>query len=255
MNLLHIIIFSIVEGITEFLPISSTGHLIITARLLGLEQNEFLKSFEIVIQLGAISAVIFLYWRTLAHDWNTVKRVALAFLPTGLAGFALYPIIKHYFLGNASLVLWSLLLGGIFLIFFEKWQWGRTATTEELSQISYRQALWVGVSQIAAMIPGVSRAAATIVGGLMQGLSRKTIVEFSFLLAVPTMLAATGLDLLKNAQYFLPEQFFAMAIGFFLSFFAALGTVTWLLQFIKNHSFEWFGWYRIVAACLGLLFL
>jgi undecaprenyl-diphosphatase len=248
MNMLHVLIFGVVEGITEFLPISSTGHLILTAKLLQISQTEFIKSFEIVIQLGAILAVVVLYWSKLIRDREIWKRLLVAFIPAALIGAVLYKIIKRYLLGNNEVVLWSLFIGGLFLIIFELFYREQEDAVGELSGVSYPQALAIGLFQSVAMIPGVSRAAATIIGGLFVGLKRKTIVEFSFLLAIPTMLAATALDLFKSAQVFKSEQFFSLGVGLVVSFLVAIVAIKFLLSFIKRHSFILFGVYRIAIA-------
>jgi len=255
MDFLHAIIFGIVEGITEFLPISSTGHLILTAQVMGLGQTEFLKTFEIAIQLGAILSVVVLYWRALLVDMEIAKRVITAFLPTAVLGLLFYKIIKRYLLANTQVVLWSLFVGGLFLIVFEIIHRRREEHIDDLASIPYPTALLIGLFQSVAMIPGVSRAAATIVGGLILGLKRKTIVEFSFLLAVPTMLAATCLDLYKNAGSFSVGQVGFLLVGFIVSFIAALLGVKFLLTFIKNHTFISFGIYRIAIALLFWTFL
>ena len=245
MNYLDAIIFGIVEGITEFLPISSTGHLMLTAQLLGLGQTEFIKTFEIAIQLGAILSVVVLYWRELLVNMEIAKRVIAAFLPTAVLGLLLYKIIKRYLLASTTVVLWSLLLGGIFLIIFEIIHSRRKERIDDLASIPYPSCLLIGLFQSISMVPGVSRAAATIVGGLILGIRRKTIVEFSFLLAVPTMLAATCLDLYKNAGSFSADQMGFLLVGFVVSFVAALAAVKFLLNFIKHHTFIPFGLYRI----------
>ena len=201
MNILQVLIFGVVEGITEFLPISSTGHLILTAKLLGVGQSEFIKSFQIAIQLGAILSVVVIYWDRLTSGSKIWKRLLVSFLPTALIGALLYKMIKRYLLGNNAVVLWSLFIGGLFLIIFELLYRRKEEEVEEICAISYRQALIIGLFQSVAMIPGVSRAAATIIGGLVVGLKRKTIVEFSFLLAIPTMFAATSLDIYKSLNY------------------------------------------------------
>ncbi|MBP1734735.1 MAG: bacA [Deltaproteobacteria bacterium] len=254
MNFIQTLILGIVEGITEFLPISSTGHLILTARLLGLSQTEFLKTFEIVIQFGAILSVIVLYWKSLLVNFEILKRVVVAFFPTAVLGFLFYKIIKHYLMASNQVVLWSMFIGGICLIVFELLHKEKDDAIEDLGKVSYGTSLLIGLFQSIAMIPGVSRAAATIVGGLILGLKRKTIVEFSFLLAVPTMLAATGLDLVKNASQFSVAQINILSIGFVVSFFSAMLGVKFLLTFIKHHSFISFGIYRIVLALLFWLF-
>lgn len=250
----HSLILGIVEGITEFLPISSTGHLILASELLHIPQTNFQKSFEIIIQLGAIASVVVLYWKTLFNIGH-IKKLIVAFIPTGVIGLALYKIVKTYFLGNDAIVLWSLFLGGIALIAFERIHKEPADATEGIDTISYRQSFLVGLFQSIAIIPGVSRSAATIVGGLLMGLKRATIVEFSFLLAVPTMLAASGLDLLKNASSFSMDQFGILAIGFITSFVVAMASIKFLLSFIKKHDFTLFGIYRIAAAVAFWIFI
>ncbi|MCX5811754.1 MAG: undecaprenyl-diphosphate phosphatase [Proteobacteria bacterium] len=255
MNLLQALIFGIVEGITEFLPISSTGHLMLTAQLLGLSQTEFLKTFEIVIQFGAILSVVVIYWKTLLLNFEALKRVILAFLPTAALGLLFYKIIKQFLMKSNQVVLWSMFIGGICLIVFEMLHKEKDDAVDDISNIPYRTALMIGLFQSIAMIPGVSRSAATIVGGLIMNLRRKTIVEFSFLLAIPTMLAATALDLLKNASQFSIAQINFLSVGFILSFVFALLSVKFLLNYIKHHTFISFGIYRIVLALSFWLFI
>jgi len=282
MNLITAVIFGIVEGVTEFLPISSTGHLILTADLLKTTQTEFLKSFEIAIQLGAILSVVVLYWRSFLLKSSVLKKIITAFIPTAVIGLLLYKVLKATLLGSTSVVLWSLFLGAIFIIIFEIFYRqtgalqgrrptslthgllkvcpeqsinGKETAIDDISAISYPKAFLIGIFQSIAIIPGVSRSAATIIGGLILGLKRKTIVEFSFLLAVPTMLAATAFDLLKTAGTFNREQFVYLAIGFIVSFFTALLAIKFLLYFIKNHNFILFAVYRIVLAILMYIVL
>ena len=256
-TILNPIILGAVEGITEFLPISSTAHLILTSRLLGLEQTEFQKSFDIIIQVGAILAIVALYWQRLLRDWQTLKRIVVAFVPTGILGLAFYKLIKTYLLGSINIVLISLFLGGLFLVVFEWWRAkrGDRSKISEINKLSYKQCLAIGAFQSIAMIPGVSRAAATIVGGLLLGMNRKTIVEFSFLLAVPTMLAAAGLDLIKNANSFQTDQFGFLAIGFIVSFLTALLAVKWLLSYVSKNDFKLFGWYRMGLVAVFLILM
>ncbi len=255
MTIFHALIFGVVEGASEFLPISSTAHLILTAKILGLRQTDFLKSFDIVIQLGAILSVLVLYWRSFLMNWEELKRVICAFIPTAIVGFFLYKVVKKYFLGDLHLVLGSLFVGGVILILFEKFKSGEDNDPSCVNDITYKQAFLIGLCQAIAVVPGVSRSAATIVGGVLLGLDRKTAVEFSFLLAVPTMAAATGLDLVKNANSFSMDQFGLLAAGFVLSFIIALICIKGLLLFIKNYSFVGFGIYRIVISVLFWLFL
>ena len=249
----HAVVLGIVEGITEFLPISSTAHLILASKALGIEDTEFLKSFEIIIQLGAILSVVVLYWNRFLNI-EVLKKLVVAVVPTGVIGLTVYKAIKGYLLGNVTVVLWTLLIGGIALIIFERFQ-QRDDRDVDFSEISYRKAFLIGLFQAIAVIPGVSRSAATIVGGSLLGVSKRTIVEFSFMLAVPTMLAATVLDVLKNHSA-LTENLHALGVGFVVSFVTAILAIKSFLAFIKTRSFAAFGWYRIVlAAVFYLVFL
>ncbi|HOY10810.1 MAG TPA: undecaprenyl-diphosphatase UppP [Candidatus Omnitrophota bacterium] len=247
----------VVEGLTEFLPVSSTGHLILTARFLGLPESEFLKSFEVMIQLGAILAVVVVYARSLLVRVEVLKRLLAAFIPTGVAGLVLYKFIKKFLLGNADVVVASLFLGGLFLVIFEKFYREEPGAKDDLSRLSYRDAVLIGLCQSLAMVPGVSRSAATIIGGLVLGLRRKTIVEFSFLLAIPTMLAASAFDLLKSAGDFsLGEGALSfLAVGFGASFVVAMLSIKFFLHFIQRNDFSIFGFYRILAAVAFYIFL
>lgn len=250
MDIFQLIILGVVEGFTEFLPISSTAHLILTSRLLGLQESEFLKSFTIAIQLGAIFAVVLLYARRLVVDWEMNKRVLVAFLPTAVMGFVLYKVIKGILFENVGIIVLTLFVGGVFLILFEYFHKERSNEGEDVEIISYTQAFLIGCAQAFAVVPGVSRAGATIVGGMLLGVSRKAIVEFSFLLAIPTMVAATGYDLLKSGDGFTSSQFLLLAIGFVFSFFFALLGVRFLLHYIQHKSFVGFGVYRIVISLI-----
>ena len=253
MSYLYALILGVVEGITEFLPISSTAHMILTSHALGIENQPFVKSFEIIIQLGAILAVVALYWRRLL-DVALLRTLVIAFVPTGVIGLTLYKAIKGYLLGNIPVVLASLVIGGVVLILFDR---GRPADDApvDFSAITPRKALLIGLFQSLAVVPGVSRSAATIVGGSLLGVPRRTIVEFSFLLAIPTMAAATGLDLYKGYRD-LAGNFDVLAVGFVVSFATALLAVRTFLNYIKRRSFAAFGWYRIALAVLyGVVFL
>lgn len=249
MNILHAIILSIVEGVTEFLPVSSTGHMILASTLLAVTETNFVKSFEIIIQLGAILAVLVLYWRKLFTDKNTFIRVAVAFVPTAIVGLVLYTYIKDVLLGNPWIVVWSLGIGGVLLILLEKFH------KEKQKSMSIADAFVIGIAQSVSIVPGVSRAAATIVGALLLGINRQTAVEFSFLLAIPTMAAATGLDLLKNGKSFTGGQIEILLIGFIGAFITALITVKWFIDFVKSHTFIPFAIYRIIAALAFYLFI
>jgi len=252
MTLFDAIILAIVEGITEFLPISSTGHLVLTSHLLGITHTNFVGSFEIIIQLGAILAIVLLYWKKVIVNFALWKKLLLAFLPSAIVGFTLYKVIKHILLGNIYITLAALFLGGIVLLVIEKYL-TRKEQIQEVTDITYKQAFIIGCFQSFSIIPGVSRAAATIIGGLVQGASRKAAVEFSFLLAVPTMAAASGLDLIESNLSFTPNELLLLSVGFIGSFLVALAAVKFLLSFIQSKTFAAFGIYRIVFSVLYFL--
>ena len=250
MSLLHALILGIVEGITEFLPISSTAHLILASHALRIADSEFVKSFEIIIQLGAILSVVVLYW-TKFWNWEVLKKLVVAVIPTGVIGLTVYKAIKGVLLGNLAVVLVALLVGGIALIIFERFR--RTEDADvDFGEITYKRAFLIGLFQSIAVIPGVSRSAATIVGGSLIGVSKRTIVEFSFMLAVPTMIAASGLELVKNRGA-LAGNFTPLAIGFVVSFITAIVAIKSFLGYIKKHDFAAFGWYRIALAVVYFL--
>lgn len=253
MQSLDAIILGIVEGLTEFLPISSTGHLVLTSHLLGLPETDFLKSFEVVIQLGAILAVVTLYWRKLFFDRTLMQRIMVALLPALGIGFLFYATIRSLLASQLTVVI-ALFVGGVVLILFERYRKEPTNPTT-VETLSYRQAFLIGLGQALSVIPGVSRAGATIVGGLIVGLSRPAAVEFSFLLGVPTMVAATTLDIAKNHAAFSMADIQSLAIGFLVSFLVAIIAIKFLLRYVETHSFIAFGVYRIVIAILFAVIL
>ncbi len=254
MSFIDAIILGVVEGLSEFLPISSTGHLILTAELLGLSGDVFTKSFEIAIQLGAILAVLALYGRSRFLDIEILKRLAVAFIPTGLAGLFFYKLVKQL-LGSPLVVVVSLFVGGVVIILFERWYKERDQALGDLSTMPYSLALKLGFFQAISIIPGVSRSGATILGGLLLGMKREAIVEFSFLLAVPTMIVATGYDLLKHGNSFQESEWRLLAVGFVVSFFVAIFAIKFLIRFVASHTFMPFGVYRILLAVFFLLFI
>jgi undecaprenyl-diphosphatase len=253
MTLLDTILTAIVEGITEFLPISSTGHMILLNYVLGNSENEFTKTFEIFIQLGAIMAIVFLYARRFLLDVQIYLKLFVAFLPSAIIGFMLYEIIKVY-LFNHWVVAFSLIVGGIVLILIDKRLPPHKEYPDELRQISYQKAIFIGLFQCLAMVPGVSRAAATIIGGMMNGLSKKSAAEFSFLLAIPTMAAASGYDLLKFEGTISEDQWILLGIGFAVAFITAYIAVEWFVKLLEKHGFTGFGYYRIIIGVLFILF-
>jgi len=249
------LILGAVEGITEFLPISSTAHLRLFSEWLGIVNSDFSKSFDIFIQLGAILAVLAVYLKTLYRQPKIILKLIAAFIPTGIIGLLAYPLVKSQFMDSFWLIASALGLGGLFLIWFERYYHKKKVKSGGLEQISYQQACLIGLCQALAIIPGISRSAATIVGGLALGLKRSTIVEFSFLLALPTMLAATGLDLVKSTWSFGRPEIMALSIGLVTAFITAWLSVKWLLRFIERHNFRSFGWYRLALAIIVVIYL
>jgi undecaprenyl-diphosphatase len=255
MTPVHSILLSIIEGVTEFLPVSSTGHMILASNILRISETDFVKSFEIIIQLGAILAVLVLYWKKLLLNKDVFIRVCIAFAPTAVAGFVLYKFIKTVLLGNPWVVVISLAAGGVFLIVLELLHKEKAGSVEEIKNITPLQAFVIGTSQSLSIIPGVSRAAATIAGALLVGIKRDTAVEFSFLLAIPTMAAATGLDLFKSAKQFTGNEYMLLFVGLMGAFITALIVVKWFIGFVKNHTFIPFGIYRIILAFTYYIFI
>jgi len=253
MTYLHSLILGIIEGLTEFLPISSTAHLMLAGSWLKIPETDFIKSFDIFIQLGAILAVVILYFKRIITNWGLIKKLAVAFIPTAIIGLIFYKIVKTYLLGNNYIAAIALLLGGLILIWFENSFYKQEKALS--SEISYRQAFIIGCCQSLAIVPGVSRAAATIVGGLSQRIDRKTMVEFSFMLAIPTMAAATGLDLIKSSWHFSQPEFSLLALGFISAFITALIGVKFFLKFIQKKNFIPFAWYRIILGLVVLAWL
>jgi undecaprenyl-diphosphatase len=253
MDVLTAIILAAVEGLTEFLPISSTGHTILAATLLNVQQTEFVKSFEIALEFGSILSVVVLYWRSFL-DIEVLKRLIVAFIPTGIVGLIFYNLYKEFLLGNEQIVLWALLLGGIFLILFEL-RYRERGDIRTLSKIPYKYCLIIGAFQSISIVPGASRSAPTIMAGLALGLKRETIVMFSFLLAVPTMIAASGFDLFMSFGGFSSDQVTLLAVGFVTSFVVALPAIKLFLGFVKRNNFIPFGVYRILLVVVFFIFV
>ena len=244
------LILGIVEGMTEFLPVSSTGHLILASNLMGLSQTEMQKTFEVVIQLGSILAVIFAFKEKIFHSIELWKKLIVGFIPTGILGFTLYKVVKSLFAPET--VAYMLVIGGVIFIVVEYFYKEKEHHVGHVEQVSYKQAFMIGLFQSLAMVPGTSRSGATIIGGLLIGLKRKTATEFSFLMAVPTMLAATAYDILKHHNEFDFSDAQALGVGFVTAFIVALAIIRWFLAFVKKHTFIPFGIYRIIV---GLIFL
>lgn len=254
MNLIDVITLGVVEGFTEFLPVSSTGHMILTAALLKMENTSFLKSFEVAIQLGAIIAIILLYFQRLFSGIAIYKRLFVAFLPTATVGFVMYKIIKK-FLFSPTVVSVSLILGGILLIVLNRWIEESPAAYEDLEDMPLKNAFWIGMMQCLAMIPGVSRAGATIIGGILNGCNKRQATEFSFLLAIPTMLAATAYDLLKNSESIDQQGLMYLGVGSVTAFVSAWIAVKVFLNIVTRYGFAGFGYYRIAVGIAFLVLL
>ncbi|MDM7985827.1 MAG: undecaprenyl-diphosphate phosphatase [Smithella sp.] len=254
MDIFQTIILAIIEGITEFLPVSSTGHMILASSFMKIQNDSFVKTFEITIQLGAIGAIIMLYYKRFLRGFNIYTKLGIAFLPTAIAGFLLYQIIKDY-LFNPWIVSISLILGGIILILIDKYVVAKKTKYMDLENISYKHSFLIGVAQCFSMIPGVSRAAATIIGGVFNGLDKKQATEFSFLLAVPTMFAATGYDLLKTDAAISANELNFLGIGFVVAFASAWIAVKLFLKIVENYGFQYFGYYRILLGVFFILYM
>ena len=257
-----VIILGVVEGITEFLPISSTAHLLITADLLHF-QNSIGGTFEIFIQLGAILAVIGYYGRDLLSQARSLPTSAatrrfwlailVAFLPAALVGLMLRKLIKQYLFASPSVIAWSLIIGGIVLILVERGPRRREGQVHNVEQVTLRQAFGIGVAQIFALVPGVSRSGASIVGGLFAGLDRSTATNFSFYLAIPTLGAATLVDLLGSLNQITAEYVSRLLVGMLVAMVVAWFSIGWLLRYVAGRRFIRFGVYRIVAGAIILL--
>jgi len=254
MTIIDSIILSIVEGITEFLPISSTAHMIITSALLGLKQTVTNVAFEVIIQLGATLAIVMIYLDKINFkEVELWKKVILAFFPLAVIGFLLRHQIKELF--TLYTVAWMFIIGGIVFFIVEKFYKEEKVKVNEVEKVNYRQALIIGFFQVFALIPGTSRSGATIVGGMLSGLSRKTAADFSFLLAIPTMFAASGYEFVKNISSFKEQNLIVLGVGFVVSFISCYVAVKWFLNFVKKYTLIPFGIYRIVVGILIFILL
>ena len=254
MTTFQAIIIGIVEGITEFLPISSTGHMIITEAILGMKIDDFTKAFTVSIQFGAILSVIMLYWKRFFQTVDFYFKLFVAFLPAAILGYLLDKYIDQL-LGSVETVAITMLVGGILLLFVDKW----FNKPSHYQEITYMKALKIGFFQCISMIPGVSRSAATIVGGMTQKLTRTTAAEFSFFLAVPTMFAATVYKLYKlygtNHQIFTHDTILLLVIGNVMAFLVAMLAIKIFITYLTKHGFKVFGYYRIVVGLAILILL
>ena len=255
MTLFDSIVLGIVEGITEFLPVSSTGHMIVVSEFLGLQQNSVNMAFEVIIQFAAILAVILNYPSkfTFKHI-NLWTKVLIAFLPIAIIGFIFSKQVKELF--SLEIVAWMFIIGGIIFLIVEKFYKENETHTSDVEDVTFKQAAWIGFAQIFALIPGTSRAGATIIGAMLVKLNRKTSAEFSFLLAFPVMCATTAYDLLKHhEELFIGANLLNLAVGFVVSFVVGFLTIRIFLKFLERFTFVAFGIYRIIFGILLLIVL
>lgn len=255
MTIFETIIIAIVEGLTEFLPVSSTGHMIIAQKLLAVESTEFVKAFTVNIQFGAILSVIVLYWKRFFQTMDFYWKLLIAFLPAAVIGFLAGDFIDSL-LENIWVVAIMLILGGIFMLYVDKW----FSKTDESQEMTWKRALKIGFFQCIAMIPGVSRSMATIVGGMSTRLSRKNAAEFSFFLAVPTMAAAGGyklMQLIKDpaSASMLSDNMTTLLIGNIVAFIVAMAAIKFFIGFLNKYGFKAFGYYRILVGAIILILL
>lgn len=254
MDYLHAIVLGIVEGITEFLPISSTGHMIITSSFLGIHDNDFIKAFEVIIQFGAILSVLVLYWRRFLPTWNFYRKLFIAFLPTAIIGFLVKDFVDQM-LESVTIVAWSLIIGGIILIWTDKAFEKLMHTGKKVDELTTLDSIKLGIFQSIAMIPGVSRSAATIVGGLLMGMNRKEAAEFSFFLAVPTMAAATLYKVYKIHDTIQANQIQFLFVGCVVAFIVAMFAIKFFIGVVSKYGFKVFGYYRIALGVLLLVLI
>lgn len=252
MTWMQAIVLGIIEGLTEFLPVSSTGHMVLASALMGIAQDPFTKAFEVIIQMGAILTVLVLYWRRFKPEWGFYRKILVAFVPTAILGFALKDFVDRW-LESPLIVAVSLILGGAVLIWIDRVRPGQKGRS--LNDLRDGEAVKLGFFQSLALVPGVSRSGATIVGGLLTGMKRADAAEFSFFLAVPTMAAATGYKLLKMIKHgpgFDAHQWQLLGVGFVVSFVVAMVAVKGFIGFLQKRGFALFGWYRILLGAIIL---
>ena len=250
MSWLQALILAIVEGLTEFLPVSSTGHMILTEGIMGMKSDDFIQAFIINIQFGAILAVVVLYWKRFFQSLKFYYKLFVAFLPAAFFGLLLNDYIDQL-LESVYVVAVMLILGGIVLVFVDKWFQNTSENGKD--DTTYKNALVIGLFQVLAMVPGVSRSAATIIGGMVEKLNKKAAAEFSFFLAVPTMMAASGYKLLKNHDAITFDNVGLLLFGNVIAFIVAMLAIKSFISFLTSHGFKVFGYYRIVVGLIILL--
>lgn len=254
MTLWEIFFYSLIEGLTEFLPVSSTGHLIIFSHFLSKQDEAFVKSFEIIIQFGAIFSVLVIYWKTFLTSVQFYKNLFVAFLPAAIFGFLLRNIVNEW-LGSISIVAWALIIGGIALIASDYYFKSSVEDGKSLDKLNYRESLYLGLFQCLALVPGVSRSGATILGGLALKFNKKAAAEFSFFLAVPTIAAATLYKSYKIIPTISSDQILTLLLGCFLSFVIAIIAIKTFIGIVSRFGFKYFGIYRIILGTAILVFI
>ena len=255
MNFLEAVILAVIEGLTEFLPVSSTGHMIIGSSMMGIQSEEFVKLFTVAIQFGAILSVVVLYFKRFFRSFDFYFKLLVAFIPAVFFGLLLKDVIDSL-LESPLVVAISLVLGGIVLLFVDKWF--HNTTTDNSDEISYFTAFKIGFFQCISMIPGVSRSASTIIGGMSQNLTRKAAAEFSFFLAVPTMFGATAkkiYDFYKDGYTISAQEVQLLAVGNIVAFIVAMLAIKYFITFLQTRGFRIFGWYRIFVGLIILILL
>ncbi len=244
MTLLQSLILAVVEGLTEYLPISSTGHLILTSALMGIQNDDFVKGYTVIVQFGAILSVVVLYWRKFLVSIELYKKLIIAFLPAAVIGLLVKNKID-LLLDDVRVVAWSLILGGVILVVTDSY-FKRTEKSQTVETLSSKQSLFIGFCQCVAFIPGVSRSAATLLAGLKAGLNRRSAAEFSFLLAVPTLTGATLIKTLKLASHLPSDGLKILVLGNLLSFVVGLFAIRFFIDYVSKHGLKVFGIYRIL---------
>jgi len=254
LDIFQAIIIGIIEGFTEFLPISSTGHMIVASEFLGISQDSLTKAYEVIIQFAAILAVMLIYKEKITFKQTKLwTKLFVAFLPLAAIGYIFKDQIKALF--TVETVAWMFIVGGIIFLIVEYFYQEKETHVSDVEEVTFMQAIWIGIAQVFALVPGTSRAGATIIGGLLVGLDRKTSAEFSFLLAIPVMAAVSGYDLLKHYQDFANANWGAFIIGFVVAFVVAYITIKLFLAFIQRFTFVAFGIYRIIFGIILLMII
>jgi undecaprenyl-diphosphatase len=255
MEIIQAIIIGIIEGFTEFLPISSTGHMIMAGHFLGIEESAVTKAYEVIIQFAAILAVILLYREKInLREIDLWTKIMVAFLPLAIIGFLLKDWIKMLF-DQHQIIAWMFIVGGVVFIVVEYFHKEKRATAIEIEDLTWMQTIVIGFGQVLSLVPGTSRAGSTIIAGMLSGVSRKASTEFSFLLAIPVMMAVSGYDLLKHYHEFMGANITAFAVGFVVAFIVAYATIKLLIVFLQRFTFVAFGIYRILFGVMLLMIL